>query len=406
MRFHILMALMAIALQCCAITEQQSEPIPPKTDIEKLVDSTFDAMTDDERLMQLYFYMPVTSDNYIVKSGPVPGGVLLPVATFQEMKNQIDALGSWGDVPGFVGLRLNKAIPNTPNYMNPFNVRASRHDSLVTTVVTSSLKDTLRALGFDATTGFFANEFGTLPIAPHSRRIAILGNNDTISAFVLTDDASVKTAIESRCDVICGSTSPEMFLLRAQKAVQDHPELADTIYNKVHQILHLKYTLPTNTPKTFNDFTTVEASAICAMKSISCINNDAKLLPFPSGSNIEIVQIGGFKLPSFGTQAGIYGNYSYKYTDTTTASVENALNKRNKNRRSVILLNAKITNPATAAAIKKAANDGRTCVVNFENPKNLSFLEGKCILQQLGNNTTAAQMAARAVFGEIDINGA
>lgn len=406
MRFHILMALMAIALQCCATTEQQSEPIPPKSDIEKLVDSTYNAMTDDERLMQLYLYAPITSDHYIIKSGPVPGGVLLPVATFPAMKDQINALGSWGDVPGFVGLRLIKAIPNTPNYMNPFNVRASRHDSLVTRMVSSSLTDTLRALGFNATTGFFANGFGTRETSPHSRRIQILGTNDTIRAFVLTEDASVKTAIESDCELITGSSSPEIFLFRAQKALKDHPELANTISDKVHRFLQLKYTLPADTSKAFDDFTTTEASAICAMKAISCINNDAKLLPFPSGSNIEIVQIGGFKLPSFGTQAGIYGNYSYRYTDTASASVANALDKRNKNRRSVILLNARITNPATAAAIKKAANDGRTCVVNFDNPRNLSFLEGKCILQQIGNNTTAAQMASRAVFGEIGINGA
>ena len=403
-----LLALMAIALQCCAVTEQQSEPTPPISDIDKFVDSIYNAMSDDERMMQLYLYAPTTSDNFIVQSGPVPGGVLLPVATFATMQKQIDALGSWGDVPGLVALNLNRPIPATPNYMNPYNVAASRHDSLVTYIVTSTLTDTLKAIGFDATTGFIANRFGLRDKVQHSRRIAIINSNDTtISAFSLTNDASVKTAIESDNLLIAGSTSPEIFLIRAQTALREHPELDTTIKQKARQILYLKYSLP---PKNLRaqpcDIPATEASAICALKAITCINNDAKMLPLPSGSNIEIIQIGGLKISAFGTQAGIYGDYSYKYTDTSTASVTATLNKRNKNRRSVILLNALITNPATASAIKKATADGKCCVINFDNSKNLAFIDGKCIVQQVGNNATAAQMAARAVFGEIDINGA
>ena len=407
MKFYIFIVLTAIALQCCAMTEQQVEPVMPKMGAERYADSVFTAMTDDERMMQLYIYAPTTNENYILQSGPVPGGVMLPVGTFVAMKNQIDALGSWGSVPGFVALHFKRPIPASPNYMNPHNVAASRHDSLVTRVVTSSLTDTLHAIGFDATAGFIANGFGLRPKIQHARSIAFFGNEDTTNtAFILTADASVKTAIESDCIFITGSSSPDMFLIRAQKVLKDNPELAQIIENKVIEILKLKYSLMVNQiPKSF-DFTTTEASAICAMKSIHCINNDAKLLPYPSGSNIEIIQIGGLKIASFGTQAGVYGNYSYKYTDTAATAVSNALNKRNKNRRSVILLNSKIENPATAEAIKKAAADGKTCVVNFDNPNNLSFLDGKCIIQQIGSNATAAQMAARAVFGEIDIKGA
>lgn len=398
---------MAIALQCCAVTEQQGEPLTPKIDDDRLADSMFKAMSADERLMQLYLYAPESSENFIVQSGPVPGGVLLPVSTFATMKSQIDALGSWGDAPGLVALNLNHPIPAAPNYMNPHNAAASRYDSLVTRIVTTSLTDTLLGLGFDATAGFIANGFGKRTKLPHLRRIEILGgNNDTVNAFTLTADASVKTAIESECELITGNTSPEMFLIRAQKAVQDHPELQAVIDRKVHQILRLKYELSGRQHQKTFDIPTVEATAICALKSIHCINNDAKLLPFPSGSNVEIIQIGGLKLPSFGTQAGIYGDYNYKYADTSTNSVKNALEKRNKKRLCIILINARITRRATADIIQKAASDGKTCVVNFDNPNNLVFLDGKCIVQQVGNNATAAQMAARAVFGEIDINGA
>lgn len=400
------LALTAIALQCCAITEQQSEPTPTISDIDRFVDSIYNAMSDDERLMQLYLYAPKTSDNFIVQSGPVPGGVLLPVSTFATMQKQIDALGSWGDVPGLVALNLNRPIPATPNYMNPYNVAASRHDSLVTHIVTTTLTDTLSAMGFEATTGFIANKFGLREKIQHSRRIAILNDTTTITAFSLTTDASVKTAIESDNLLIVGSSSPEIFLVRAQTAAKEHPEIDSTIGQKVRQILKMKYLLPSQHHRTPCDIPATEASAICALKAITCINNDAKILPLPSGSNIEIIQIGGLKISAFGTQAGIYGDYSYKYTDTSTASVTATLNKRNKNRRSVILLNALITNPATASAIKKATADGKTCVINFDNSKNLTFIDGKCIVQQVGNNATAAQMAARAVFGEIDINGA
>lgn len=400
------LALTAIALQCCAITEQQSEPTPTISDIDRFVDSIYNAMSDDERLMQLYLYAPKTSDNFIVQSGPVPGGVLLPVSTFATMQKQIDALGSWGDVPGLVALNLNRPIPATPNYMNPYNVAASRHDSLVTHIVTTTLTDTLSAMGFEATTGFIANKFGLREKIQHSRRIAILNDTTTITAFSLTTDASVKTAIESDNLLIVGSSSPEIFLVRAQTAAKEHPEIDSTIGQKVRQILKMKYLLPSKHHRTPCDIPASEASAICALKAITCINNDAKILPLPSGSNIEIIQIGGLKISAFGTQAGIYGDYSYKYTDTSTASVTATLNKRNKNRRSVILLNALITNPATASAIKKATADGKTCVINFDNSKNLTFIDGKCIVQQVGNNATAAQMAARAVFGEIDINGA
>ena len=398
---------MAIALQCCAVTEQQSEPTPPISDIDRLVDSVYNAMSDDERLMQLYLYAPTTSDNFIIQSGPVPGGVLLPVSTFATMKNQIDALGSWGEVPGLVALNFIRPIPAAPNYMNPYNVAASRHDSLVTHIVTTTLADTLSAIGFEATSGFIANEFGLREKIQHSRRIAILNSNDTttIAAFILTANASVKTAIESDNLFISGSTSPEMYLIRAQTAAREHPEIDSTIGQKVRQILKIKYLLPSIQHRTPCDIPATEASAICALKAVTCINNDAKMLPLPSGSNIEIIQIGGIKIPAFGTQAGIYGDYSYRYTDTSTASVTAALNKRNKNRRSVILLNCLITNPATAAAIKKATADGKSCVINFDNSKNLAFIDGKCIVQQVGNNATAAQMAARAVFGEIDING-
>lgn len=400
------LALTAIALQCCAITEQQSEPTPTISDIDRFVDSIYNAMSDDERLMQLYLYAPKTSDNFIVQSGPVPGGVLLPVSTFATMQKQIDALGSWGDVPGLVALNLNRPIPATPNYMNPYNVAASRHDSLVTHIVTTTLTDTLSAMGFEATTGFIANKFGLREKIQHSRRIAILNDTTTITAFSLTANASVKTAIESDNLLIVGSSSPEIFLVRAQTAAKEHPEIDSTIGQKVRQILKMKYMLPSQHHRTPCDIPATEASAICALKAITCINNDAKILPLPSGSNIEIIQIGGLKISAFGTQAGIYGDYSYKYTDTSTASVTATLNKRNKNRRSVILLNALITNPATASAIKKATADGKTCVINFDNSKNLTFIDGKCIVQQVGNNATAAQMAARAVFGEIDINGA
>ncbi len=400
------LALTAIALQCCAITEQQSEPTPTISDIDRFVDSIYNAMSDDERLMQLYLYAPKTSDNFIVQSGPVPGGVLLPVSTFATMQKQIDALGSWGNVPGLVALNLNRPIPATPNYMNPYNVAASRHDSLVTHIVTTTLTDTLSAIGFEATTGFIANKFGLREKIQHSRRIVILNDTTTITAFSLTTDTSVKTAIESDNLLIVGSSSPEIFLVRAQIAAKEHPEIDSTIGQKVRQILKMKYLLPSQHHRTPCDIPTSEASAICALKAITCINNDAKMLPLPSGSNIEIIQIGGLKISAFGTQAGIYGDYSYKYTDTSTASVTATLNKRNKNRRSVILLNALITNPATASAIKKATADGKTCVINFDNSKNLTFIDGKCIVQQVGNNVTAAQMAARAVFGEIDINGA
>ena len=400
------LALTAIALQCCAITEQQSEPTPTISDIDRFVDSIYNAMSDDERLMQLYLYAPKTSDNFIVQSGPVPGGVLLPVSTFATMQKQIDALGSWGDVPGLVALNLNRPIPATPNYMNPYNVAASRHDSLVTYIVTTTLTDTLSAMGFEATTGFIANKFGLREKIQHSRRIAILNDTTTITAFSLTTDASVKTAIESDNLLIVGSSSPEIFLVRAQTAAKEHPEIDSTIGQKVRQILKMKYLLPSQHHRTPCDIPATEASAICALKAITCINNDAKILPLPSGSNIEIIQIGGLKISAFGTQAGIYGDYSYKYTDTSTASVTATLNKRNKNRRNVILLNTLITNPATASAIKKATADGKTCVINFDNSKNLTFIDGKCIVQQVGNNATAAQMAARAVFGEIDINGA
>ena len=400
------LALTAIALQCCAITEQQSEPTPTISDIDRFVDSIYNAMSNDERLMQLYLYAPKTSDNFIVQSGPVPGGVLLPVSTFATMQKQIDALGSWGDVPGLVALNLNRPIPATPNYMNPYNVAASRHDSLVTHIVTTTLTDTLSAMGFEATTGFIANGFGLREKIQHSRRIAILNDTTTITAFSLTTDTSVKTAIESDNLLIVGSSSPEIFLVRAQTAAKEHPEIDSTIGQKVRQILKMKYLLPSQHHRTPCDIPASEASAICALKAITCINNDAKILPLPSGSNIEIIQIGGLKISAFGTQAGIYGDYSYKYTDTSTASVTATLNKRNKNRRSVILLNALITNPATASAIKKATADGKTCVINFDNSKNLTFIDGKCIVQQVGNNATAAQMAARAVFGEIDINGA
>ncbi len=399
--------LMTLSLQCCAMTEQQPEqPLPPILDDERYADSIYAAMTDDERLMQLYLYAPESSENFIVQSGPVPGGVLLPVATIATMKNQIDALGSWGKVPGLLALNFNHPIPATPNYMNPHNVVASRYDSLVTRIVTTSLTDTLAALGFEATAGFIANRYGQRTKNKHVRRIEIISNSDTINAFILTADASVKTAIESECELISGNTSPEMYLIRAQKAVQDHPELIPVIERKVHQILRLKHSLiGYKHPKTF-DIPTTEAPAICALKSIHCINNDAKILPLPSGTTVEIIQIGGLRLPSFGTQAGIYCDYNYKYADTSTASVKNALEKRNKKRRSIILINARITNGVTAAIIQKATADGKTCVINFDNPNNLSFIEGKCIVQQIGSNATSAQMAARAVFGEIDINGA
>lgn len=401
------LALTAIALQCCAITEQQSEPTPPISDIDKLVDSIYNAMSDDERLMQLYIYAPTSSDNFIIKSGPVPGGVLLPVSTFASMKNQIDALGDWGEVPGLIALNFNRPIPAAPNYMNPYNVAASRYDSLVTHIVTSTLADTLSAIGFEATAGFIANGFGQKEKLQHSRRIAILNSDDTtsIATFSLTANASVKTAIESDHLFISGSTSPEMYLIRAQTAAREHPEIDSTVRQKVRKILKMKYSLPSQHHSTVCDIPATEASAICALKAITCINNSSKMLPLQSGYNIDIIQIGGIKISAFGTQAGIYGDYTYKYADTSTASVTAALNKRNKNRRCVILLNALITNHATAAAIKKAAADGKICVINFDNSKNLAFIDGKCVVQQVGNNATAAQMAARAVFGEIDING-
>ena len=407
MRFYIFMTLMALSLQCCAITEQHGEPLLSRLEAERLADSIFRSMDTDERIMQLYIYAPKTSDNYIVQSGPVPGGVMLPVSTIATMKKQIDALGSWGDAPGLIALDFNRPIPATPNYINPYNIPASHRDSVVMNIVTNSLTDTLLSIGFNYTAGLIADGYGSRASAPHSRRIAPLIGGDTTAhnAFILTMYTSVKAAIESNNEFITGTTTPEMFLIRAQKAVKDHPELLQIIDRKANQILRLKISLKTYRQKPQLDITKAEASAICAMKSISCVKNDNQLLPMPSGSNIDIIQIGGFKMAGFYTQAGFYGDYNYNYADTATASVITALAKRHEGRKCVILLNATIDKPATAQAISRAANDENTCIVNFDNPKNIALIDGKCIVQQIGNNATAAKMAARAVFGEIDIDG-
>lgn len=405
----LLLITFTITLQCCAITEH-SKPTAPRADAEWIADSTFAAMSIDERIMQLYIYAPGPNNQYILQSGPVPGGVILPVATFATMKKQIDALGPWGDTPGIVALDFDRPIPGTPNYMNPYNITASRRDSLVYIIVTNSLTDTLQAIGFNFAAGFTANRYrtNTAAAAKNSRRIAPLANDDTTAynAFLLTTYTSVKAALESDNACIIGETSPKMFLMRAQKAVKDNPELINTIDYKAHQMLRLKYMYDYRQPKPSNGITASEASAICAMKSISCISNDNNMLPLPSDTDIEIIQIGGFPLAAFGTQANHTGfNHTYKYADTSSAAVRDALAKRKKNRKCIILLNATIDRQATADIINKAAADDKTCIVNFDNPANLAIINGKCVLQQIGNNATSAQMAAMAVCGTIDIRG-
>ena len=406
MKLYFLMALTAMSIQCCAITDK-GEPMLPISDIDRFADSLFNSMTQDERTMQLYLYAPKTSNDFIIKSGPVPGGVLLPVSTFATMQKQIDALGSWGGAPRMIALNFDRPIPGTPNYMNPYNVMASRQDSLVMNIVSNYLTDTLKAMGFNATAGFLADRYGAYRAKPNSCHIAPLDGNDTTAhtAFLMTIYTSVKAAIESDNEFIIGETTPEMFLLRAQKVIKDHPEIAHTIDYKAHQILRLKLALANRANNSHGGIPATEAAAICAMKSVSCIRNDSQMLPLPSGSNIEIIQIGGLKNTSFGTQAGTYGNYNYKYTDTSAAAVASVLAKRNKNRRCILLINSNIDNHTTADAISHAATDGNVCIINFDNPSNLAHIHGKCIVQQIGNNATAAKMAAMAVFGSIDIDG-
>ena len=404
--FLLFLLLAAWTLQCCASTDK-AEFAMPRMDVERWTDSVFSAMTADERIMQLYIYAPENSQPYILKSGPVPGGVLLPVSTVAAMKKQIDALGEWGEVPGLIVLNFDRPIPGTPNYMNPYNVAASRHDSLVSRIVTNTLTDTLRSIGFHATAGFMAEQYGLRPSKTHTALISLLGCNDTarIATFLLTPVASVKTALQSDNPLIAGHTTPEMFLLRAQKALKDNPELLAVIDQKAKHIIRLKYSLSDIPRIRCNDISTTEAATICALKAVNCLKNDNKMLPLPSGGNIEIIQIGGLRLAGFSTQAGVFGSYHYKYADTSITAVGTVLNARHRTHRCVILLNAPIENPATIAVISRAANDDKVCVVNFDNPNNLTRINGKCLLQQTGNNVTAAQMAARAVFGTIDVGG-
>ncbi|MCR5454189.1 MAG: serine hydrolase [Bacteroidales bacterium] len=397
--------LITVAMQCRAITV---EPPLPKVDAERMADSAFAAMSIDERIMQLYIYAPESSNNYILQSGPVPSGVLLPVSTFATMKKQIDALGSWGDTPGWVAIDMDSPIPATPNYMNPYNVIASRHDSLVESIVANAIVDSLQTIGVNMTTGLLANGYGELNDKPNTRRIVPLGFHDAtaISAFRLTLFTSVKAALESDNVCIIGSTTPEMFLIRAQKVIKDNPDIANIIDYKAHQMLQLKYIINNNFPKSGNHINKVEASTICAMKSITCISNENQMLPLPSDASMEIIQIGGLPLAAFSTQASTMANCTYQYADTSMQAVSSALAKRHQNSKSIVLLNAPIAHQATAKIISKAASDGKTCIVNFDNPSNLAMIDGKCILQQIGNNVTAAQMAAMAVCGTIDIQGA
>lgn len=395
-----------VSMECCAITDKGDATLPT-IDPDGLADSIFASMTTDQRIMQLYIYAPEQGRNYVLQSGPMPGGVMLQLSTMAAMKSQIDALGSWGDVPGMIAVNINRPIPGTPNYMNPYNVVASRHDTLVKRIVTTAIIDTLHSIGIDATSGCIADRYGLRQGKRHARHIIIIDNNDTtdISAFLLTPESSVKTALESDNELITGMIPPEMFLLRAQKALKDNPGLSSTIDYKALQILRTKCALAATSRKPSSKPSPNEAAAICALKSLSCVTNDGNVLPLPSGASTDIIQIGGFPLAGFGTQASIYGNYNFQYANATTDAITKALSHRHKDRWGIILLNAPIGDHEAIATISHAASDGMTCIINFDNPGNLALLDGKCIVQQVGNNAAAAQMAARAVYGTIDING-
>ncbi len=404
LKIYYLTVLLALAIQCCAGTAP-NDTTPFSNDSERLADSAFNAMTQDERVMQLYIYAPASGTNYILQSGPVPGGVLLKVSTSYIMRKQIESLGTWNGAPEIVAVDIDGPIPATPNYMNPHAVAASRHDSLVRRIVTENLEDTLMAIGFNATMGLTATNYGAHPDHKHARRLSIINATDTLSTFAMTPESSVKTALESDNSLIVGTITPEMFLVRAQKSLKDHPELAEAVDYKAHQILRIKYALPHPTPPSRVKTPHTEAAAICAMKTINCLRNDNKMLPLQTGAPIDIIQIGGLPLAGFTTQAATYGDYSFKHSLATVESVNDALKSRHKNRKCIILINTTISDSEIISAINKAATATKTCVINFDNQENIPHIASKCLIQQIGNNTASSQMAARAVFGSLDIKG-
>lgn len=76
MKIYLFVALIMVSMECCAITDKGDATLPT-IDPDGLADSIFASMTTDQRIMQLYIYAPEQGRNYVLQSGPMPGGVML-----------------------------------------------------------------------------------------------------------------------------------------------------------------------------------------------------------------------------------------------------------------------------------------------------------------------------------------
>ncbi|MCQ2253207.1 MAG: beta-lactamase family protein, partial [Bacteroidales bacterium] len=136
---------------------------------------------------------------------------------------------------------------------------------------------------------------------------------------------------------------------------------------------------------------------------VVCLNNSADFLPMKDVSNVAIWQVGGIANHGFVTRAKCYAHCEYFYSQPTINDYRQGLQKI-KGRNVIILITSELpTN--IARMINTVAQRQNCCVASINGLASLLHIQGKTMIHASGKPAMAGEMAARAVFGGIHVNG-
>lgn len=402
---NIVVATMTLfLLSCFSCVNAQM----PNVDVRIKVDSVIRGMSTREKALLIYIWQ----DRQGVKTEKIghhnmPGGVIVSMHNLRDAAKTLSLYTHTKHRPMILAADVPTDIADVPAYLNPMSAVASGGNMYVSSVVTQMLTDTLRALGFNAAAGTLADSLVARKY-PHAgiMRLAWLDGRveEELQAFVVSNDNAVTEAINTtKCDLVCSAMPPHKFADLAEFVVEKNPALEVALTSKAKRILLLKYAEPKKRTS-FLSSDRRSANALCAAKSVVCIRNFNFLLPFSSGKNVSIVQIGGIPQIGFVSQAAKYGCNDYQYTKPYPRQVSSLLGKKSKEPL-VVILNSHIDSVDVLASISKACMRGNVCLVNFCCSENLKDINGACIVQCVSNDHIAGKYAAMALFGAVDVEG-